>query len=505
MISRAEHYLRASQHAEAAALIQRSRPAQLPAALLDRALPTLLMAVSVDAGEFEARRVFDAIAEATENDAARGILDTYRAEAALDPEQRATLARAALGRLDDDAPVSRHRALAALLMAELDLGRGLDETLLDRMAAQESHLELTALVDSALAQRGFFSYQVGKLDESRTALRALVRSAHDDGQPFIERVFRTHLATVDIYAGRLDTARRALDDAARADAGAASMFPAEARARGLLAIRTGDEETLQAVLLEPTLQGSEAAGEFSRAALTGLAAAVREDWREAYVQLARAREMAEGLGLHEPGRRLWIDFDLARAAVECGLSDEAVKIADRLEEIAKNGRPLLTGLVQHIRGLVESSVARLEGAVAVLAGAGFPDQHALTLLALGRAYTAAGQAGPARRALDRADLIVRRTGDIAIGRLVAAALSAVSSEGRLAMLTTREREVAQAAAAGASSRQIASSSFTSIRTVESQLSSVYRKLGVHSRTQLAALLADGVRGRATLGSDRAER
>ena len=62
-------------------------------------------------------------------------------------------------------------------------------------------------------------------------------------------------------------------------------------------------------------------------------------------------------------------------------------------------------------------------------------------------------------------------------------------------LTTSERRVAERAAAGESNRDIASALVISTRTVESQLSAVYRKLGVRSRGQLATalrgLLVDG--------------
>ncbi|MEU6485660.1 LuxR C-terminal-related transcriptional regulator [Streptomyces sp. NPDC046887] len=55
-------------------------------------------------------------------------------------------------------------------------------------------------------------------------------------------------------------------------------------------------------------------------------------------------------------------------------------------------------------------------------------------------------------------------------------------------LSEREREVADLAAAGLRSRQIAERLFLSHRTVDSHLGSVYRKLGVSSRTALARAL-----------------
>jgi DNA-binding NarL/FixJ family response regulator len=55
-------------------------------------------------------------------------------------------------------------------------------------------------------------------------------------------------------------------------------------------------------------------------------------------------------------------------------------------------------------------------------------------------------------------------------------------------LTPQERRVAAAVQRGASSRDIAADLFLSPKTVEFHLRQIYRKLGVHSRTQLIAAL-----------------
>jgi DNA-binding CsgD family transcriptional regulator len=64
-----------------------------------------------------------------------------------------------------------------------------------------------------------------------------------------------------------------------------------------------------------------------------------------------------------------------------------------------------------------------------------------------------------------------------------------NGSGPSATLTRREAEVAALAAGGFSDREIAARLFVSVRTVESHLARVYRKLGVGSRTQLAGALA----------------
>lgn len=60
---------------------------------------------------------------------------------------------------------------------------------------------------------------------------------------------------------------------------------------------------------------------------------------------------------------------------------------------------------------------------------------------------------------------------------------------RAGLLTPRELEVALAAAGRERSREIAARLGVSPRTVESQLQSVFRKLGVNSRDELGAALA----------------
>jgi DNA-binding NarL/FixJ family response regulator len=58
-------------------------------------------------------------------------------------------------------------------------------------------------------------------------------------------------------------------------------------------------------------------------------------------------------------------------------------------------------------------------------------------------------------------------------------------------LTAQEARVALAVARGATNREVAAELFLSPKTIEFHLGRVYRKLGIHSRTELAALAAEG--------------
>jgi DNA-binding NarL/FixJ family response regulator len=56
-------------------------------------------------------------------------------------------------------------------------------------------------------------------------------------------------------------------------------------------------------------------------------------------------------------------------------------------------------------------------------------------------------------------------------------------------LTEAERRVAELAAEGRQNKEIATALYIGVGTVESHLSRVYRKLGIRSRTELAARFA----------------
>ena len=65
-----------------------------------------------------------------------------------------------------------------------------------------------------------------------------------------------------------------------------------------------------------------------------------------------------------------------------------------------------------------------------------------------------------------------------------------AAEGCLRQLTPTEETVASLAASGLRNREIAERIFVSPKTVEANLSRIYRKLGIHSRAELGARMAE---------------
>ncbi|GIG88369.1 helix-turn-helix transcriptional regulator [Plantactinospora endophytica] len=160
-------------------------------------------------------------------------------------------------------------------------------------------------------------------------------------------------------------------------------------------------------------------------------------------------------------------------------------------------------------GTPGDAVAALTPVVGQLAAAGMPVAEGRARLVLAEARVATGDPQSAREQLGRAKQLFAECGarwlagqaDRAQRRL-AARLSrrtapadrpgAVPDEGHpLALLTAREREVAELTVTGATSRVIARQLQISPRTVDAHLMRIYRKLGVTSRTALVSLLARG--------------
>jgi DNA-binding NarL/FixJ family response regulator len=122
-----------------------------------------------------------------------------------------------------------------------------------------------------------------------------------------------------------------------------------------------------------------------------------------------------------------------------------------------------------------------------------PFERARTLLAFGRRLHRSRRRAEARDRLRAALDGFEQRGADAWAAQAQAELRAAGARRRAdtdsSALTAQELRVAAAVRRGASNRAIAAELFLSPKTVEFHLRQIYRKLGLHSRTQLAAALA----------------
>lgn len=184
------------------------------------------------------------------------------------------------------------------------------------------------------------------------------------------------------------------------------------------------------------------------------------------------------------------DLDTARTFLDM-FTDRAEALGrDRARAVAARAR----GLLLAAQGRLDAAVAELDRAVRVGADLGLPLEQARTLLVCGEVHRRARDRRRARHRLSQARAILARLG----ARQWLAACDAELSRYRPASrsgppepdgLTATERRVAELAAQGRTTKQIADAVFASTRTVETHLQRVYRKLHVRSRVELAHWLA----------------
>ncbi|MGZ4400994.1 MAG: LuxR C-terminal-related transcriptional regulator [Gaiellaceae bacterium] len=195
--------------------------------------------------------------------------------------------------------------------------------------------------------------------------------------------------------------------------------------------------------------------------------------------------------------------DLAACLVGLGELEGASRTLSELSELADElSRPeggwcdalvaRTRGLLAEAQGSPASALSEYERAVELLESMpeGWPYELGRTLLLQGSAQRRARQKLAARATLGRALEIFETLGSRLWAEKVGAELRRIGGRpSQLGQLTETERRVAELVAVGRSNADVARELFVSRKTVEWNLSKVYRKLHVRSRTELAAKLA----------------
>jgi DNA-binding CsgD family transcriptional regulator len=118
-------------------------------------------------------------------------------------------------------------------------------------------------------------------------------------------------------------------------------------------------------------------------------------------------------------------------------------------------------------------------------GAECPFEAARSLLALGQVYRRAGYKGMSNETLHAAATAFDELGTPRWANRARAEAGRVGLHPSTKVLTATEQRVAELVGAGRSNQETADELFMSVKTVEANLTRIYRKLSVRSRTELA--------------------
>ena len=190
--------------------------------------------------------------------------------------------------------------------------------------------------------------------------------------------------------------------------------------------------------------------------------------------------------------------DAVQALTAAGDLNAAAGLTERLARC--EGGPVTAALAARCRGVLAAARDDTQMAVTALSDAlrchdqvsPMPAERGRTLLALGAVQRRRKQRAAARDTLAEALRLFETAGAQPWAERARAEQARVSGRAPgLGELTETEQQVAALVARGQSNRQVAAELSVTVRAVESTLTKAYAKLGIQSRTQLAARLRQG--------------
>jgi len=509
-----ERSLRAANHHVAAGDTSRARA--LLEAEVDRAPP----------GPFRARvlrRLASVRAEGEGWTAAVPLFRQARDEAGPDPAFRGSIEQG-LGYAElfmgDLAATERH-ARSALALAEqggdpaaiaealqfvvyLDFirGRGPRWDLLERGIALEPRAqELRMLNVMPSYTRAQLLVYTEEFDAARSAFLGLLELAQEQGQEHPIPMLQYHLAELECWTGNWDVAERHARASLEAahQTGLAFYRAMALYANALVDGLRGRVDRARSAAAEG-LELAERVGSWTtqiqNLSVLGFLELFMGSPAGAHGYLGRAAELVAARGVEEPGVFRFIPDEL-EALVALGELDQAKALLDPFEERAgRLDRGWALSTAARCRGLLLAASGDTEGALEALARAlelhqRVPEPFALarTWFAQGRVQRRAKLKREARESFERALDLFRRLGAALWAERAGREAGRVGRRApdRFALTATEER-VASLVAQGNTNQQVADALFMSVNTVQWNLSKIYRKLGVRSRTELAARL-----------------
>ncbi len=428
--------------------------------------------------------------------------ELYTAREFDSARERAQAAVALAERMGDPSQV----ALALSMLGRLDVGVGGLEALHRAHAFESGGSAFNAYevvfdaVDSPATWIGWWLLANDELDAARRMLVEQHRKWVDAGNPWEQAWIDFPLAELECRAGNYDAARAyAEDGAALAEQLDSPLhLSRQLYCRALVAAHVGDVATARASADE-SLAIAEAIHNKLAVVRPKIALAFLATAEKNY---AEALEHLEGLTEVALEGPYWATYpfwgDLFEALVAVGELERAhallADIDTRKLRVQRPGMaPMLArcrGLVLAASGEVDDGIESLEEALRLQSAQSVPFERARTLLVLGVLQRRERRRRAARETLQRALAIFEELGAELWAARARDELGRIGGRApSTGALTPTEHRLADLVVSGKSNKEVAAELVISVHTVESTLTSVYRKLDVRSRTELAHKLA----------------
>lgn len=426
-----------------------------------------------------------------------------------DQEWARTHADSAMSLTADDprpgvrAPVLTVAAIAAFLdgRPHQDL---LDEAV--RLEAQDDLLEPSDLVtfySSGHVVRGLLHLWEGDLEAARRHLEVELSLYESQGRYVARDEILCYLAMLGCRSGDWDRALAHAEECLEigSESGHLRGRGQNVVPRAWLAALAGDLETARRFAtegLELSLAHQDLLAVANNRGVLGFAALSTGDVETAARHLRPVVHHLRRSGTAQPGQVPFVG-DAVEALTLVGALDEAQDIVDDDRLMGRtSARPELHVAQRRGAALLAAALGDVDGAVRVLEDllaspvtAQQPLERARVLLALGDAERRRKQRSIARDHLTAARDSFRRLGAQQWLARAEESLARVAGTPNGLDLTPTERRLAGLVAEGCTNVEAAERMYLSVKTVEANLSRIYRKLGVRSRSELVRLVLSG--------------
>ena len=444
-----------------------------------------------------------ALAEVGDDDRARADIEQKLAWSVLhlgDTARAAEYARAAVAHAEQlGDPALLALALAKAVVLDFYLGSDIDRERIERAIALEesAHHVGIWLEERPSTILGAMLLWAGDLEAAKERFEALHEAALESGNDRSLPIVLYWLSRLEFRKGDwrrgLALAREGYEIAAQTgqDPMRATLLVSVAEAETML----GHVEAGQAAS-EEGLALAERAGDVLYVishlnGLASLALAVGTPL-DALPYLDRSVRLLDGTGIKQPGIFRG-NPELVETLVAVGQLERAIALLEPFEEQGRAlDRPWVLATSARCRGLLAAAAGDLEASFdafdrALAAHERFaqPFELARTLLALGSTQRRAKRKRDARESLERAVALFDELHAPLWVDKAKAELARIGGHTTAQGLTPTERRVAELVAKGQKNREVASALFVSVRAVEANLTRIYAKLGVRSRSELS--------------------
>lgn len=394
-------------------------------------------------------------------------------------------------------PALLSQALSLRLLLGFIRGEGIDEAGLRLALELEDRDADVALPFRATVVHALLNAWSGHLDEAHHAMQSIRAQCVDRGQESELLFVSFNTVLIEIWRGRFaeaDAVAEDLIERVRHLSDELQLFGWQARAS--VAVFTGniDEARRDAA---KALAASRASGANLMAGwLVTVAGFLELSLGNHQAALDMLTPLVAALTATPEATEIFVAGflpDAIEAMIALGRVEEAEPFIERLEENgARLDRPWMLATAARCRSLalaargdLKSALTAAEHALAEHQRLPMPFEYARTQLGMGQLHRRQRHQAAASATLEEAVATFERLGVSLWAERARAELLRVNfGPRRSADLTATERRVATLAAAGMTNRDIAVELFISHKTVEANLSRIYRKLGVRSRVEL---------------------